>query len=440
MYYILFMKRIRELLSEYFNATRVGWFLALRQIRRSGKGTTTLIIFIMVLTFLNLVVVSGLLIGLITGSYAQYRSSYTGEVLITAAQGKSYIEKTPELLAFLQNNPAVEKFSPRYVVSANLLGTLDKLPEKGEKANRTGLPLAGINPLREEETTHISRSIIKGQMLSPDDDGYILIGASLLKKYSAFADVDVPGLTLIDNVDVGSKVRITIPQGQGVEGSQKDFIVKGIIKSKVDALSSRAFVLDQEVKRLLPTNKLQVQEIAIRTNHDNALGLANEIKEFINDERAARVQTSEQAIPTFLRDIETTMKVLGNALSSFALVVATITIFIVIFINAVTKRKFIGIMKGVGISPLAIEFSYVLQAFFYGAVGSAIGVALTFGLLEPYFTNNPINFPFSDGILVVTINGTIIRVAILMVVTLLAGFIPAKIIVRKNTLDAILGR
>jgi ABC-type lipoprotein release transport system permease subunit len=250
------MKRIRELLSEYFNATRVGWFLALRQIRRSGKGTTTLIIFIMVLTFLNLVVVSGLLIGLITGSYAQYRSSYTGEVLITAAQGKSYIEKTPELLAFLQNNPAVEKFSPRYVVSANLLGTLDKLPEKGEKANRTGLPLAGINPLREEETTHISRSIIKGQMLSPDDDGYILIGASLLKKYSAFADVDVPGLTLIDNVDVGSKVRITIPQGQGVEGSQKDFIVKGIIKSKVDVLSFCVFVFDQEVKWLLFVGKL----------------------------------------------------------------------------------------------------------------------------------------------------------------------------------------
>ena len=434
------MKRIRELFSEYFNATRVGWFLAFRQIRRAGKGTTTLIIFIMVLTFLNLVVVSGLLIGLITGSYAQYRASYTGEVIVTAAQGKGYIEKTTELIAFLENHPAVEKFSPRYVANANLLGTLDKLPEKGEKANRTGLPLAGIDPAREEAATNFSKNIIKGEPLGPDDNNSILIGASLLKKYSSFADVDVPGLTLLENVDVGSRVRVTIPQGGGVEGSQKEYIVKGIVKSKVDMLATRAFVLDQEVRRLLPANKLQVQEIAIRTDHAHALDLANEIKEFINDERAARVQTSEQAIPTFLRDIESTMAILGNALSSFALIVATITIFIVIFINAVTKRKFIGIMKGIGVSPMAIEFSYVLQAFFYGAVGSAIGVALTFGLLEPYFTNNPINFPFSDGILVVTVNGTVIRVAILMVVTLLAGFIPAKIIVRKNTLDAILGR
>jgi ABC-type antimicrobial peptide transport system permease subunit len=155
---------------------------------------------------------------------------------------------------------------------------------------------------------------------------------------------------------------------------------------------------------------------------------------------AARIQTSGEAIPSFLRDIETTMGVLGNALSSIALVVASITVFIVIFINAVTKRKFIGIMKGIGVSPLAIEFSYIFQAFFYGLAGSGIGLALTFGLLKPYFGAHPINFPFSDGILVATPEGAGIRVAILLVVVLIAGYIPAKLIVRKNTLDAILGR
>ena len=54
------MKRILQLKREYTHAARVGWFLAIRQIRRSSKWTTGLIIFIMVLTFLNLVVVSGL--------------------------------------------------------------------------------------------------------------------------------------------------------------------------------------------------------------------------------------------------------------------------------------------------------------------------------------------------------------------------------------------
>jgi ABC-type antimicrobial peptide transport system permease subunit len=157
-------------------------------------------------------------------------------------------------------------------------------------------------------------------------------------------------------------------------------------------------------------------------------------------DRAARIQTSDEAIPSFLRDIESTMSILGNALSSFALIVAAITVFIVIFINAFTKRKFIGIMKGIGISPFAIQFSYIIQSLVYGVVGSTIGLALTFFLLKPYFDANPINFPFSDGILAVTVQGAFIRVFILLVVTFLAGYIPAKIIVRRNTLDAILGR
>jgi hypothetical protein len=71
---------------------------------------------------------------------------------------------------------------------------------------------------------------------------------------------------------------------------------------------------------------------------------------------------------------------------------------------------------------------------------SAIGLALTFGFLKPYFDANPINFPFSDGILAATPEGAFTRVAILLIVTIIAGYIPATIIVRKNTLDSILGR
>jgi ABC-type antimicrobial peptide transport system permease subunit len=53
---------------------------------------------------------------------------------------------------------------------------------------------------------------------------------------------------------------------------------------------------------------------------------------------------------------------------------------------------------------------------------------------------HPINFPFSDGILVAEPVGTLVRMLVLLVITLIAGFIPARMIVRKNTLDSILGR
>jgi putative ABC transport system permease protein len=433
------MKSFIRWKKEYFNAVRVGWFLALRQIRRSGKGTTALIIFIMVLTFLNLVVVSGLLLGLISGSFIQFRDSYSGEVIVTAADGRDYIEGSPQLINYLEHNPVVKAISPRYSVGATVLGTLNDLPAKNERPNQIAMSVVGINPDREEVLTHFSRFVTYGKSLDSAQEGYILVGANLLKKYSSFADANIPGLDLLKDVDIGSRVRVSIPAKDGGTPVSKDFIVKGIIKSKVDQVSTRFFVNDTDLKRLLSVNQNQVQEIAISTDYAQAQDLVDDIKNFMGT-NVARVQTYDQAIPSFLRDIETTMGVLGNALSSIALVVATITIFIVVFINAVTKRKFIGIMKGIGISPFAIQFSYVLQAFFYGAVGSLIGSALTFGVLKPYFSAHPINFPFSDGILVVTAYGAAIRVAILIVVTLLAGYVPAKIIVRRNTLDAILGR
>ncbi|MEK7084767.1 MAG: FtsX-like permease family protein [Patescibacteria group bacterium] len=432
------MKKLLQLKHEYTNAMRVGWFLAVRQLRRSGKGTTALIIFIMVLTFLNLVVVSGLLLGLISGSFVQFRESYSGEVIVTSADGHDHIESSGALIGYLERHPMVDAISPRYGVSATILGTLNDLPKKDERPNQISMRVVGIDPDREEILTRFSRFIRYGENLQSNEEGYVLIGANLLKKYSSFADANIPGLDLLDDVDIGSRVRMTIARKDG-DPIVKEFIVKGIVKSKVDEISTRFFVLDKELKRLLPINQGDVQEIAIRTDYANAAILSAQIKNFIG-ETSARVQTSDEAIPSFLRDIETTMGVLGNALSSIALVVATITIFIVILINAVSKRKFIGIMKGIGISPIAVQFSYVLQALFYGLTGSVIGAAITFGLLKPYFAAHPINFPFSDGILVATPASAGLRIAILIVVTLLAGYIPAKIIVRKNTLNAILGR
>lgn len=432
------MKKLSALNREIINAIRVGWFLAVHQIRRGSKWTTSLIIFIMVLTFLNLVVVSGLLLGLITGSFQAFREGYSGEVIITAAPQHAYIENSPALISFLKNNPKVKAISSRYVTGATILGTLNDLPNKNERANQIPISLVGIDLEEEETLTGFSRFVKFGKPLAEGEEGHILIGANMIKQYSSFADANIPGLDLLTNVDLGSRVRVSIARSDGGP-IRKDFIIKGIVKSKVDQISTRAFITSRELKRLIPINKEQVEEIAIKTDADYGPALVEEIESFMG-EYDARVQTSDEAIPSFLRDIEATMGVLGNALSSFALVVASITIFIVVFINAVTKRKFIGIMKGIGVSPLAIEYSYIFQALFYGIVGSIIGLIITFGILKPYFTAYPIDFPFSDGILVATYSSAGLRVLILLIVTFAAGYIPAKLIVRRNTLDAILGR
>ena len=82
------------------------------------------------------------------------------------------------------------------------------------------------------------------------------------------------------------------------------------------------------------------------------------MKQFLVDSGVgdyARIQTFDEAITLkFLKDIKGTFAILGNAISGIGLIVVCITIFIVIFVNAITRRRFIGILKGIGINKKAI--------------------------------------------------------------------------------------
>src|SRR3990167_6857562 len=181
--------------------------------------------------------------------------------------------------------------------------------------------------------------------------------------------------------------------------------------------------VDQIIVKLTPgADPIALKEALIRSGVD----------------RGARVQTYADAQPQFLKDIINTFNMLGTGFSSIGLVVASITIFIVVFINAYTRRKFIGILKGIGITGEAIKISYVFQSIFYAVLGSTIGLLLVYGFLVPFFNAHPIDFPFSDGILVAPYGQTFVRVGLLIVSTVIAGLIPAWMIIRKNTLDSIL--
>src|SRR3989338_1682398 len=92
-----------KLTKQWSNALRVGWFLAYRQVKGSNKATTFLIVFIMMLTFLNLVVVSGILIGLIEGANQANKEQYTGDVIITTLSGEEDIGHSHELESTLRS-------------------------------------------------------------------------------------------------------------------------------------------------------------------------------------------------------------------------------------------------------------------------------------------------------------------------------------------------
>lgn len=409
---------------------RLGFFLALRQMRRASKWTTGLIIFVMTLTFLNLVVVSGILVGLIEGAVQANKEFYTSDIIISKLEKKDFIEQTPQILNIINAMPEVLAVSPRYLASGNVEAGY-KEASKEEEIDTAGAPFVGIDPEAENNLTGISRFMIEGEYLTPEDYDQVLLGSYLLTKYFPVETASFPTL---DNVKIGDKVRITIGD------IKREMTVKGIVKSKVDELSYRVYFVDKQFRDLIGRTDYNVGEISVKLKPGSDPVLFKEALLRSGVGEFARVQTFEDAQPKFLLDIKNTFAMIGNMMSSIGLVVASITIFIVIFINAITRRKFIGILKGVGISGRTIELSYVFQSFFYAACGSFIGVILLYGFLEPSLRAHPIDFPFSDGILVAPLSGTILKIFILMFTTIIAGYIPARMIVRKNTLDSILGR
>jgi ABC-type lipoprotein release transport system permease subunit len=300
-----------------------------------------------------------------------------------------------------------------------------------DKPNETGAQFVGIDPGAEDALTQMSARVVEGQYLLPTDYDQILLGSQLLKTY---LPVDNPGFSALENVSVGSKVRVTI------NGISREMTVKGIVKSKVGEIEQRAYMVDSQFRGLVGRGDYNVSELAIRLK-PNADPVAVRDALIRNGvDKVAKVQTYVDAQPKFLLDIKQTFAVLGNMISSIGLAVASITVFIVIFINAITRRKFIGILKGIGISGTAIEISYMIQSLFYAVAGSLIGLVVLYGFLQPFISAHPIDFPFSDGILVAPFTETMFRVGLLIFTTIVAGYIPARMIVRKNTLDSILGR
>ncbi|MDP1625219.1 MAG: hypothetical protein Q8L64_05645 [bacterium] len=409
---------------------RIGFFLALRQVRRASIWTTSLIVFVMALTFLNLVVVSGVLVGLIEGAVEANKIYYTSDVIISNLPKKDYIEQSPQVLSIVAALPEAQVFAARYLQGGTIEAHYKEAIDPDE-IERAGGSFVGIDPVAEDQTTNLSRFIVEGEYLEPGDYDQVLIGANLLKKY---LPIESPGFTTLSDINIGDKVRIT------VNGITREVTVKGIIQAKVDELAFRVFMVDSQFRSLIGRGDYNVDEISIKLKPGASAVVVRDslIRSGVGE--FARVQTFEDAQPKFLQDIKATFALLGNMISSIGLAVASITIFIVIFINAITRRKFIGIMKGIGISGTAIETSYVFQSIFYAVIGSSIGLFVLYVILQPYIAANPINFPFSDGILVAPLDGTMLRIALLVFTTIIAGYIPARMIVRKNILDSILGR
>ena len=438
-------------MHHFINTLRLGFFLAIRQVTRGSKWATGLIVFIMMLTFLNLVATSGFLVGIVEGSSRSFKEQWTGDLFVSNRNENEYIERTEDIMSVLSSFPQIKTYTARTVAGAKIEANWwEKRTE--DDANIVSNQIAGVDPRKEDETTHLSEAVVEGEWLKEGDARGIVLGAGYLEKYSRVADL----VSLLRDVTPGSTVRVTVSRAKGfvsveqnlssnpdlttAQSVTQDFIVRGIINSKVQFVSSRAYILDSELRKMLGKTDGDVSEISIVMN--NGVDPYDVKTPLINNgfSEYAKINTASEGSPEFLVNIKLFFSIIGTILGSVSVVVALITIFIIIYINALTRRRQIGIMKAVGVTEFAVEFSYICQALFYVLFGSVLALILVFLILKPYIDANPIDTPFASIVLVAEPMSVFLKFVLVLVVSIFAGYLPARIIVNTNTLNAILGR
>jgi len=414
----------------------VGFFLALRDVRRNNPWTTALIILVISLTFFNMLFLGGILVGFASAAIGTYPQYYSGDIFIIPAINKTTIQDTNTILSVVRSLPTVKAISVRETASGLLEYNYQNKLRPTDLSESASGTVAGIDPVSEDKMSILSQAIVAGSYLTPSDADDVIIGSNLIQKYATVRGaVLAVGSKVLQTADVGSRVRLTI------NGAQKEVTIKGVFTTNSVFVDSRIYMTESAFREMTQNQSLAANEIAVRLKPNASQEQAKQyISKNLPPDENVIVETSTEALPSSIYSIIQALGQLGHLVGGIALMVSSVTIFIVIYVNAITRRKFIGILKGIGISSQAIEISYIFQALFYAIAGMTLSSIFILGLLKPYVDLHPFNFASINASLAIGISDVVFNGIALLITSFISGFIPAWLVTRQNTLDAILGR
>lgn len=404
---------------------QIASFLAFKSITQGNKATTALIIFILSLAFLNLVFIAGILNGVLEGINKQLVTNLVSNVVIESQEEptkKDFIIHSSEIVDEVRQIPGVVAVTKHY----KLAGTLSFDKDKNGKPKIKSGEITGINPENEKKLSEISKQMIAGEYLENPGAGEILIGADLAGGYGPSSGelVDLGG------VKVGDKIQVNFSNGPS-----REYKVKGIFKVNFGYVDRLAFITDKEAESVLDVHD-EASQVLVKINS------TGKEKQFIK-----QIQPLVPNLPIHdwnyyagaLGNVSKSFNMITLIISAIGLAVAAITIFILIYVEVVHKRRQIGILKAIGIKQNIIIYSYIFQALFYAISGIMIGSAITLYLLVPFFVSHPLNLPVGKTGLALSDGGLIFNSVSLLTASLIAGLIPSWRGARENILDAIWG-
>ena len=172
---------------------------------------------------------------------------------------------------------------------------------------------------------------------------------------------------------------------------------------------------------------------------DSKEALADLITEYNNNTSEENAISYTDIIEVMMSGVSNIIDIISYVLMGFvsiSLVVSSIMIGIITYISVLERTKEIGILRSIGASKKDISRVFNAETLIIGASAGILGILVTIIL------NIPINLIINNlagvsSIAKLPISGAIILVIISILLTVIAGLIPAKIASKKDPVEAL---
>lgn len=158
-----------------------------------------------------------------------------------------------------------------------------------------------------------------------------------------------------------------------------------------------------------------------------------------NDGREDDVINYTDIVGIMMSSVSTIITAISSVLIAFvaiSLVVSSIMIGIITYISVLERTKEIGVLRSIGASKKDISRVFNAETLIEGFVSGALGIVITLLLCIPA---NAIIKSVTDisNVAKMPVGGAVILVAISMILTTIAGLIPAKLAAKKDPVVAL---
>lgn len=399
-------------------------FLARKDLARDRK-IVLLVIFLLAFSYINLTFFPAFLNGLSDTFQSEIINTGTSHIIIQPSH-----ESNSPYLGFESSTRKKIDLIPGVAGSSAQISTSGTLFFEGREM---GARIIALTPSEDSSVTIISEKVLKGDFLSDTDNNAVLLGELIAGR--RIEDTIGRGTTFgrsfegLGGVEAGQKVRIRFPNGV-----EKEYKVKGIVGSQgFNVVSQSVYMTKQEAEEVLGIQD-KASSILVRLNNKDeaenykklilGLGIPN-----------VNVQTWAEA-STFAEGLNQTFGIVILVTTLVAVIIVMSTISIVIFINTARKKRIIGVLKAIGMQKDQIMLVFLFESFLFGVISTIIGMAIVY-LSVFYLNANPIQLPVGDLKPSLSPATAVTAAIILIVSSLIAGYLPARMAAKQEILENI---